>query len=101
MRVGGDIPYLVPGDPRCQPRSRRSRKCPLCRGRMAAKANRADAHPAAPAGSSDDAPVGSDDPGEEPSGDGGAGDDPPDAPPAPVPALTKAQKRDLRAEARS
>eukprot|EP00969_Alexandrium_andersonii_P203449 8990118-Alexandrium_andersonii.AAC.1 len=50
---------------------------------MAAKANRADAHPAAPAGSSDDAPVGSDDPGEEPSGDGGAGDDPPDAPPRP------------------
>eukprot|EP00969_Alexandrium_andersonii_P331113 14635264-Alexandrium_andersonii.AAC.1 len=37
MRVSGDIPYLVSGDPRCQPRSRRSRKCPLCRGRLSAK----------------------------------------------------------------
>eukprot|EP00969_Alexandrium_andersonii_P219505 9694176-Alexandrium_andersonii.AAC.1 len=37
MRVSGDIPYLVSGDPRCQPRSRRSRKCPLRRGRMSAK----------------------------------------------------------------
>eukprot|EP00969_Alexandrium_andersonii_P058988 2599106-Alexandrium_andersonii.AAC.1 len=68
---------------------------------MAAKGTGTDAHPAAPAGSADDAPVESDDPGDEPPGDGGAGGDPPDAPPAPAPAPTKAQKRDLRAEARS
>eukprot|EP00969_Alexandrium_andersonii_P212917 9402337-Alexandrium_andersonii.AAC.1 len=69
---------------------------------MTAKGTGADAHPAAPAGSADDAPVESDDPGEEPAGDGGAGGNPPDAPPpAPVPALTKAQKRDFHAGARS
>eukprot|EP00969_Alexandrium_andersonii_P136360 6033129-Alexandrium_andersonii.AAC.1 len=62
MRVSGDIPYLVPGDPRCQPRFRRSRKCPLCRGRMSATGTGDTAHPAAPAGSSDDAPAESDDP---------------------------------------
>eukprot|EP00969_Alexandrium_andersonii_P116289 5141170-Alexandrium_andersonii.AAC.1 len=73
MRVSGDIPYLVPGDPRCQPRSRRSRKCPLCRGRMSAKATRDAAHPAAPAGSSDDVQAGSDDPGDEAPDAGGEG----------------------------
>eukprot|EP00969_Alexandrium_andersonii_P056211 2477370-Alexandrium_andersonii.AAC.1 len=66
MRVSGGIPYLAPGDPRCQPRSRRSRKWPLCRGRMSANGTKEAAHPAAPAGSSDDAPVESDNPGDEP-----------------------------------
>eukprot|EP00969_Alexandrium_andersonii_P349377 15430873-Alexandrium_andersonii.AAC.1 len=68
---------------------------------MSAKGTKDDAHPAAPAGSSDDVQVGSDDPENEPPDAGGQGDAPPEAPPAPAPDLSKAQKHDLRAEARS
>eukprot|EP00969_Alexandrium_andersonii_P015033 657023-Alexandrium_andersonii.AAC.1 len=68
---------------------------------MSAKGTKGDAHPAAPAGSSEDAPGEPGDSGGEAPGEGGQGDAPPEAPPAQVPELSRAQKRDLRAEARS